>query len=57
MMIMGFSVVNVFIQCFLLHTKMMINTKNKKSALYIFKDLLVKLPSESKFIPKYNKKY
>lgn len=35
MMIMGFSVVNVLIQCFLLHTKMMINTKNKK-VLYIF---------------------
>lgn len=35
MMIMGFSAVNVLIQCFLLHTKMMINTKNKK-VLYVF---------------------
>lgn len=35
MMIMGFSAVNVLIQCFLLYTKMMINTKNKK-VLYVF---------------------
>ena len=35
MMIMGFSAVNVLIQCFLLHTKMIINTKNKK-VLYVF---------------------
>ena len=35
MMIMGFSAINVLIQCFLLYTKTVINTKNKK-VLYVF---------------------